>query len=184
MLLHNFKKMSVLTCLLYFISMALNFAPMMSKITITRGMDVTRHPWWVSFVLSLLLLIMIIYTEFLSYKKLRYLVFSLIISLLLGILFFLEWLFISYNNNPAFVSFLSVGYLFLYLLYGPFYGLSCLFDAGIFASGSMSVQCVYIMPYIGLITCVMIANTVYVFVLLMINRILTKKQRRENDEKV
>ena len=120
MLLRNFKKMSVLTCLLYFISMALNFAPMMSKITITRGMDVTRHPWWISFVLSLLLLIMIIYTEFLSYKKLRHLVFSLIISLLLGILFFLEWLFISYNNNPAFVSFLSVGYLSLYLLYGRF----------------------------------------------------------------
>lgn len=170
MLLHSLKRMSVLTCLLYLVCIAVNFAPMISKAVITGGADVTRHPWWISFALSLLLLVMIVYTEFLARKKLRHAVISLIISVLFAILFFLEWFFITNNNDPALASFLSVGYFLIYFLYGPFYGISCLFDAGTFTAGNTSVQCVYIMPYINLITFVMIVNVAYAFVLLMTNR--------------
>lgn len=179
MLLHSLKRMSVLTCLLYLVCIAVNFAPMISKAVITGGADVTRHPWWISFALSLLLLVMIVYTEFLARKKLRHAVISLIISVLFAILFFLEWFFITNNNDPALVPFLSVGYLFVYLLYGPFYGISCLFDAGMFAAGNASVQCVYIMPYISLITCVMIVNATYTFALLITNRVLAMKAKGE-----
>ena len=178
-LFHSPKRMAVLTCLLYFICIGVNFAPMASKVVITRGEDITRHPWWISFALSLLLLVMVIYTEFLTRKKLQYVIISFIISILFAIFFILEWFFIANNNDPALASFLSVGYFLIYFLYGPFYGISCLFDAGTFTAGNTSVQYVYIMPYINLITFVMIVNAAYVFVLLMKNRASAIKIRRK-----